>query len=73
MAISIRLNPQDEQLFKSYAKTNNMSVSELIRNAVFEKIEDEYDLAIYRKALEEYNQNPISYSHSEVCRMLEIE
>lgn len=73
MAVSVRLNAQDEQLFKSYAKTNNISLSELFRNAVFEKIEDEYDLAVYRESLEEYNKNPISYSHEEVCRMLGID
>lgn len=38
-----------------------------------EKIEDEYDLAVYLEALSEYNKNPVSYSHDEVCRMLEIE
>ena len=73
MAVSIRLNKQDEQLFKSYTKTNNISLSELFRTAVFEKIEDEYDLAVYREALEEYNKNPISYSHDEVCQMSGIE
>ena len=73
MSISIRLQPQDEQLFKSYAKSNNISLSELIRSAVFEKIEDEYDLAVYREALEDYNQDPISYSHAEVCQMLGLE
>lgn len=73
MAISVRLNPQDEKLFRSYAKTNNISLSELFRTAVFEKIEDEYDLAVYREALEEYDKNPISYSHEEVCRILGIE
>lgn len=73
MAISVRLNVQDEKLFKAYAKTNNITLSELVRNAVFEKIEDEYDLAVYRESLEEYNKNQISYSHAEVCRMLGIE
>lgn len=73
MAISVRLNHQDEKLFRSYAKTNNISLSELFRTAVFEKIEDEYDLAVYREALEEYDKNPISYSHEEVCRILGIE
>lgn len=73
MAISIRLKEQDEKLFKSYAKTNNISLSELFRSAVFERIEDEYDLAIYREALGEYNNNPISYSHKEVCKILGIE
>lgn len=73
MAVSVRLSEQDEQLFKSYAKLNNISLSELFRNAVMEKIEDEYDLAVYLEALSEYNKNPVSYSHDEVCRMLEIE
>jgi len=40
MAVSVRLNAQDEKLFKSYAKANHISLSELFRNAVFEKIED---------------------------------
>lgn len=73
MAVSIRLNPQDEKLFKSYAKINNISLSELFRNAVLEKIEDEYDIELYRESLEEYNENQISYSHKEVCKMLGIE
>ena len=72
MAVLIRLTEQDEKLFKSYAKTNNISLSELFRSAVFEKIEDEYDLAVYRESLDEYNKNPISYSHEEVCKILGI-
>lgn len=70
---SVRLNDQDEKLFKSYAKSNNITLSELFRKAVFEKIEDEYDLSVYRESLEEYNKKPISYSHAEVCKMLGIE
>ena len=31
-----------------------ISLSDLIRNAVLEKIEDEYDLECYNKAIEEY-------------------
>lgn len=73
MTVSVKLSEQDEKLFRSYAKTNNISLSELFRNAVLEKIEDEYDLAIYREALEEYEQNKITYSHEEVCKMLGIE
>ena len=73
MAVSLRLSEQDEKLFKDYAKNNNMSLSELIRTAVIEKIEDEYDLEVYRQALEEYEKDPVSYSLDEVCKMLEVE
>lgn len=38
-----------------------------------EEIEDEYDLRAYKEAIEEYNKNPISYSHEEVLKILEIE
>jgi hypothetical protein len=72
MSISVRLTAQDEKLFRSYAKSNNISLSELFRKAVLEKIEDEYDLEIYRQSLEEYNKNPVSYSHSEVCKILAL-
>lgn len=54
MPLSLRLSPQEEALFKHYAKANNMSLSELIRRAVIEKIEDEYDWAVYQEAYAEY-------------------
>lgn len=73
MTVSIRLTAEDEKLFKTYAKNNNISISELVRSAVLEKIEEEYDLEVYRQAYEEYQKNPITYSHDEICEMLDIE
>lgn len=73
MTVSLRLSDQDEKLFKSYAKNNGLSMSELIRSAVLEKIEDEYDLAVYREAMAEYQANPVTYSHEEMCAMLGID
>ena len=43
MTISVRLNEKDTELIKTYASINNISLSDLIRNAVLEKIENEYD------------------------------
>ncbi len=70
MTISVRLNDDDTKLIKLYAKVNNMSLSDLIRNAVIEKIEDEYDLECYEKAMAEYEANPKSYSLKEVKKEL---
>ena len=50
MTISLRLSEEDAKLIKDYAKINNISVSDLIRQAVIEKIEDEIDLAAYNRA-----------------------
>lgn len=66
MTISVRLSDKDTELIKTYAEMNNISLSDLIRNAVIEKIEDEYYLESYHKAIEEYRKNPKTYSIEEV-------
>ena len=70
MTISVRLNEKDTELIKAYAKITNISLSDLIRNAVLEKIEDEYDLECYNKAIEEYRKNPKTYTMEEVKKEL---
>ena len=62
MTISLRLSKSESNLFKKYAEINGMSVSELIRRSVLEKIEDEYDLKEYQQALAEFHKNPTTYS-----------
>ena len=44
MTISLRLNDEDTMLIKKYAEINKISVSDLIRQSVLERIENEYDL-----------------------------
>lgn len=70
MTISVRLSDKDMELIKTYAKLNNISLSDLIRSAVIEKIEDEYDLECYNKAIEEYKNNPKTYTLDEVKKEL---
>lgn len=72
MTISVRLSDKDTELIKAYAEINNISLSDLIRNAVLEKIEDEYDLECYKKAVEEYEKNPKTYTLEEVKEELEL-
>ncbi len=72
MTISVRLSEKDTELIKSYAKINNISLSDLVRVAVLEKIEDEYDLESYEKAIKEYNKNPKTYTMDEVKKELGI-
>ncbi len=72
MIFSLKLNQEDAELFEKYAALNNISVSDMIRNAVLEKIEDEFDLQCYEKAIEEYRKNPVTYSHEQAAAMLEL-
>ena len=70
MTMSVRLSEEDSNLFKRYAAMNGISVSELVRQSVMERIEDEFDLRLYEKALAEYEKNPKTYALDEVEREL---
>ena len=54
MAFSIRLTEDERILAESYAKLNSISISEAFKRALFEKIEDEYDIVIANEAYAEY-------------------
>ena len=73
MTISVRFSDEDTNFIKKYAELNNLSLSELFRESVLNRIEDEYDLKSYEKAIVEYKKNPVTYSHADVVRMLELE
>lgn len=66
MTISLRLDEQDARLIKNYAELNKISISELFRQAVLDRIEEEYDLQLYEKAYAEYEKNPKTYTLDEV-------
>ena len=54
MAFSIRLTDEERKLAESYARLHSFSISEAFKKALFEKIEDEYDLAIGQEAYDEF-------------------
>ena len=72
MVISIRMTEDEKQLAESYAKLHGMSLSEAIKRALFERIEDEYDIAVAEAALREYEKDPKTYSHEEIMKMLDL-
>ena len=48
--ISIRFNEEEEEILKNYVKSKEINLSQYIKNIIFEKIEEEYDL----KSVQEY-------------------
>ena len=50
--ISIRFNDEEENVIKKYAKAKGFSLSQLIKETLIEKIEEEYDLEICKEYLE---------------------
>ncbi len=72
MSISIRMTEKEKQIVREYSKLNGLSVSEVMRQAIFEKIEDEYDVLIIEEAVTEYEKEPKSYSLEEVKKILDV-
>lgn len=70
MTISLRLSDEDSMLIKKYAELNRMSVSDLIRQSVLARIEDEYDLEMFDRALATYKEDPTTYSLDEMEKEL---
>ncbi|OJF90717.1 type II toxin-antitoxin system RelB family antitoxin [Alkalibacterium sp. 20] len=68
--VSLRIDAQEDQLIKEYAKANNITVSALFRNTVLEKIEDEIDLSLYKQAMSEHKENSQSISFEEMLKEL---
>ena len=66
--ISLRMDEEDQKLIKEYAKTKNITVSSLIRNAVLEKIEDEIDMDLYHIAMKQHIANPQVVSFDEMMK-----
>ena len=69
MTISVRLE-DDAALIKKYAALHNISLSDLIRQTLIEKIEDEYDLSVYNRAMKEFQKDSTTYTLDEVEKEL---
>lgn len=70
MTISLRLSDADSALIRKYAEINGMSVSDVIRQSVLERIEEEFDVKAYEEAMAEYLENPVTYSLEEMEKEL---
>lgn len=73
MSFSIRLTDEERSLAESYAKLHAISLGEAFKRALFEKIEDEYDIEVAKNAYEDYVKNGKKSSPiSELWKELEL-
>lgn len=54
MSFSIRLTAEEKRLADSYARLHSLSLGEAFKQALFDRIEEEYDIAIAEEANKEY-------------------
>ncbi len=72
MAFSIRLTDEEKSLAESYARLHSISLAEAFKRALFERIEDEYDISVADEAYREYLENPKTYTHEEARALLDL-
>ena len=73
MTISVRVTDDQKEVIRNYASSRGLSVSEAMRAAIFEIIEDEYDIASAVKALAEWEKGGKKvHTHEEVGKELRL-
>ena len=72
--VSLRVTAKEKSWMESYAKVRGVRLSEAIKNAFFEKIEDEYDLKLIEEHEERKTKGLVEYyTLDEVKKYLEID
>ncbi len=69
-SITVYLNPEEKALFEHYSDITHRSIETLMKDALLSKINDEYDLEIFRKSYQEYLTDPQTISHAEFKKQL---
>ncbi len=72
MSFSIRLTSEEKALAESYAKIHSISMSEAFKRALFERIEDEYDVSVAEEAYREYLDDQVSFTHEQAKALLDL-
>lgn len=68
--ITVRLNKEEEELFKGYAALVGQNISTLLKKALINAIEDELDLKTFEVSYEEYMKDPETISHEDFKKEL---
>ena len=67
------MTTEEKNLAESYARIHAISLGEAFKQALFEKIEDEYDLTVAQEAYDEYvNDGRKSRPISELWKELDL-
>ncbi len=71
MIVCVYLTKEEMKTAKEYARRQKLSLSKAMKNAFFEKLEDEYDIALADAAIRDFKNDPKTYSMEEVKKMFD--
>ena len=73
MTMTVRMGEEETRLIKDYARLHGITVSDFMRRAALEKIEDELDIRAAEKAYAEYLADPVTISLEELMKEFGLE
>lgn len=71
--LSIRLSDVEYNALEKYAKTKSISMNKAMKQAFFEKLEDEFDIELFDSAYAEYLKDSTTYSLEEAKKLLNFD
>ena len=71
--LSIRMSDEEYRALEKYAKVKSISMNQAMKQAFFEKLEDEFDIELFDQAYAEYLKDSKTYSIDEVIKELGID
>lgn len=66
MVVEVNLSEEEYEVLEDRASKCNVGISEYMRRAMLEKLEDDEDIEAADLAYAEYLKNPVVYSSAEV-------
>lgn len=71
--LSIRMSDVEYKALEKYAKINSISMNKAMKDAFFEKLEDEYDIECFDKAYADYLKDKKTYADDELSKILGLD
>ena len=66
--MSVRMSAAEKGLIADWAAANGTTASQFVRRAALDAIDDELDVKAYLAAEEEFEADPVTYTHDEVMK-----
>ena len=71
--LSIEMSDEEYRALEKYAKAKSISMNQAMKQAFFEKLEDEFDIELFDEAYAEYLKDSKTYSIKDVVDELGID
>lgn len=66
--LSVNLNDEEYKVIEKRALLKGITMSEALKEAFFERIEDESDIKAFDEALANFEKDPVTYTNDEVVK-----